>query len=434
MIGNIACVDARAYSAWTALGILPTRYPPLLRVLLCVAAVAGVLAGLPALANEGPNTLAGAQDDFTPGKRPHTRQAVSARLPPYQAVGRLIGPVTCTGAIVLHPRIVVTAAHCAVGMTAASLSRRISFEQWDQVAGGVRRFEATIKAVGSRNQQGPQSVHDASQDWAVLLLDETPQRVHPLDIAEYTWPELQSKRGRIALPTYTGGGDENSVVSIDPSCSVQGFQWEVLLHDCSAGPTGSGAPLLLDEGDCSRVVGIHSGRILMEVDDGQMLKPMGNSAVGAWNFADPVRALAHQLEASEERASAGRKSLDACSFKTAGSRAGPAAAAKAVASRFVGKEPVWQGTSDEPFGGSAMRDEAGKNGLPVVEDAVVAATGDVRQSAIGRKTMRVRYRNVAIQLPMPDLDRDPEVRKVKAPRTAQEDHLRPISSDTTDSA
>lgn len=181
MISNIVHSTARHHSVWTALG---TCYP----LLLCFGVLASVPAGLSAVAQGAPNTIAGTQEVLAPGERPHIRHPVSARLPPYQAVGRLIRPMNCTGAIVLHPRIVVTAAHCAVGMTSVDLSQSVLFEQLVQPRGGVRRFEAKIKAIGSKHQHGPQSVHDASQDWAVLLLNEAPQRVRPLDIAEYTLP------------------------------------------------------------------------------------------------------------------------------------------------------------------------------------------------------------------------------------------------------
>jgi V8-like Glu-specific endopeptidase len=315
MISNIVHSTARHHSVWATLG---TCYP----LLLCFGVLTSVAAGLSAVAKEAPNTIAGAQDALAPGKRPHIRQPVSARLPPYQAVGRLNRPMNCTGTIVLHPRIVVTAAHCTLGMTAEGPLRNVSFELWNQTTGGVRRFEARIRAVGSMRQHGPQSVHDASQDWAVLVLNEAPQGVRPLGIAEYKWPALESKRGRISLPTYAGDGDESAIVSVDPSCSIQGFQWEVLVHDCAAGAGGSGAPLLIDEGDCYRVVGIYSGTMLRDVDGDHTLKPIGNAAVGAWNFAGSVRALAHQLEVSEGRASADRAPSDTCPVVTAGYRAG----------------------------------------------------------------------------------------------------------------
>lgn len=335
MIGNIHST-ARRHSVWTA---LEACHPFGLRVLLCISVLASV-AGLSAVAKEAPSTIAGAQDALAPRNRPRIRQPENARLPPYQAVGRLIGPMNCTGAIVLHPRIVVTAAHCVVGMTTAGLLQSVLFEQRIQTTGGVRRFEAKIKAIGSINQHGPQSVHDASQDWAVLLLNEAPLRVRPLDIAEYTPAELELKHGRISLPTYTGDSNESTVVSVDPSCSIQGFQWEVLVHDCAAGAGGSGAPLLIDEGDCYRVVGIYSGTMLRDVDGGHTLTPIGNSAVGAWNFAGPVRALAHQLETSEGRASAGWRPLGTCSVETAGSptRLG-AAVANPTTSPSSGREP-----------------------------------------------------------------------------------------------
>src|SRR6266571_6069789 len=37
---------------------------------------------------------------------------VDAHLSPYAAVGRFTGTMVCTAALVLHPRIIITAAHC----------------------------------------------------------------------------------------------------------------------------------------------------------------------------------------------------------------------------------------------------------------------------------------------------------------------------------
>lgn len=243
------------------------------------------------------------------------RYLVSGRIPPYQAIGRVTGSMTCTGAIVLHPRIVLTTAHCVVGITGAPLSRGLFFRP--AYEGGTNIFEGKVEAIGSARQRGPQTIHDASQDWAILVLDKELPGVRPLSIVEYPPQELASMHRRVLLPSYSLDLAEGQALGVDPSCSIDGVKWEVLLHDCAAGAGSAGAPLLVRDQDCYAVLGIHSGVMLARDLENHTLQFAGNSAIGTWNFSGHAHEIAARLEADKGAEHAKSWSSNACSFETA---------------------------------------------------------------------------------------------------------------------
>ena len=107
------------------------------------------------------------------------RRIVDARLPPYAAVGRIKGAMLCTAAIVLHPRIVLTAAHCVSSGSGKITPLQPFFQPGYQAGSDLGRFKATVWAIGAEQDFKGQSVRDASNDWAVLLLERAPIGIRP---------------------------------------------------------------------------------------------------------------------------------------------------------------------------------------------------------------------------------------------------------------
>lgn len=244
----------------------------------------------------------------------------SARDPPYRAIGQVVGPIPCTGAIVLHPRIVLTAADCVVGRV--RLGRTVSFRLAYQVGQSSNAYEGHVAAVGSIRQRQAQSIYDASQDWAIILLDKRPPGIRPLDVASYTLQKLQAMRGRILLPSYSRGLVQGQALSVDPSCSIEGVKWEVLVHNCSAGVGALGAPLIVRDEDCYSVVGIHSGTMLVEDRENHM-QLAGHSAIAAWNFVDRLHKVLGRLNVEEGINDTPMPSSNTCSSGMILSRFGP---------------------------------------------------------------------------------------------------------------
>lgn len=285
---------------------LPCR---LLRGALLFAIVADVTAKSSASFAQSVGA-AGVQSDGAPTQRQDSRYVVNARNPPYRSIGQLLGPMPCTGTVVLHPRIVLTAADCVI--ESGRVVRTMLFRPGYQSGADLGDFQGRVVAVGSTVQLQRQSIHDASQDWAIILLNKRPPGIRPLDVAGYTPLELQSMRGRILLPGYSRDLAHGQALSIDPSCSIEGVKWEVFVHDCAAGVGALGAPLLVHEEGCYAVVGVNSGSMLVADRDSHM-RFAGRSAIGTWNFADRLRAILSRLNAEESSEDGPARLPDTCS-------------------------------------------------------------------------------------------------------------------------
>ena len=83
------------------------------------------------------------------------RQTVDARLPPYAAIGKFKGTMTCTGSIALDPRIVVTAGHCVADSDGRIRRSKFSFWQAYQVGTDLGRFNATLRPGIQAKLQSP---------------------------------------------------------------------------------------------------------------------------------------------------------------------------------------------------------------------------------------------------------------------------------------
>lgn len=225
------------------------------------------------------------------------RRIVDARLPPYAAVGKFKGTMGCTAAVVLHPRIIVTAAHCITQRDGSIKWSNLSFRLGYQRETALGDFRATVWTIGSIQSFRRQSVHSASQDWAILILDRAPAGVHPLLLSFYSVANLMSLEQQILMPSYSNDIGDAEVLSVDPACTVRDLVWDAFIHDCKARYGSSGAPLLVRTGSSYAVVGIHTGSMFASDEDGHVAKFIGNRAIASSMFADAVVALSRRLNA-----------------------------------------------------------------------------------------------------------------------------------------
>lgn len=222
-------------------------------------------------------------------------RVVDVGASPYGAVGRLKGTMTCTAAIIVHPRIIVTAAHCIASRNGTIAPSKLIFQPSYQSGEDLGRFEATVWAVGSQQGSAAQSVDDAANDWAILVLDRVPVGIRPLRLRNSSGQELTRLERQILMPNYAIDATGARSLRVDPACSVLGLAWNVLLHDCRASPGASGAPLLMRDGHWYAVVGIHTASLWGRNEEGRIAKLLGNSASGAWSFANALAALSRRL-------------------------------------------------------------------------------------------------------------------------------------------
>jgi V8-like Glu-specific endopeptidase len=119
---------ASSYLAGPAVGLLPSAAPN-----ISSGVVAVPLERVPA----------------APAKRrqDRSRPIVDVRSVPYAAVGRFKGAMVCTAAIVLHPRIIVTAGHCVTVGDAGRERIELIFQPGYQAGTDLGRYKATVWAV-----------------------------------------------------------------------------------------------------------------------------------------------------------------------------------------------------------------------------------------------------------------------------------------------
>jgi len=225
------------------------------------------------------------------------RQIVDARFAPYSAVGKFKGTMTCTAAMILDPRIIVTAAHCIMERDGSIRRSTFSFQPGYQVGSNSAKFDATVWAVGSRQSVGHETVRDAARDWAILVLDRAPSRVQPFVFSRYSIAPLDLPGLPLELPAYTEDVADAEALSLDPACAVSHVVWDTLIHNCMAGRGSSGAPLLVREEHAYAIIGIQAASIFEGDQGGHMAKFVGSQAIGSWMFMKAALALSRQLNA-----------------------------------------------------------------------------------------------------------------------------------------
>jgi protease YdgD len=230
------------------------------------------------------------------------RRTVDPGLRPYAAVGRFRGTMLCTAAIVGHPRIILTAGHCVTEKDGSVRKSNLSFQLGYEAGTARGHFEAMVWAIGSKQNIKRQTVHDASQDWAILVLDRTPTGVQPFVLGyRHSIATLKALQRQFFMPSYSHDIGDAEFLSVDPACSVRDLMWEVLIHDCSGTFGSSGAPLLIEDRLQYAVAGIHTGAMFASDDAGHIAKFVGNRAIGSWTFAPSLLALVPQLNAEASR-------------------------------------------------------------------------------------------------------------------------------------
>jgi V8-like Glu-specific endopeptidase len=206
--------------------------------------------------------------------------------------------MTCTASIILDPRIIVTAAHCIASRDEKIGPSKLIFQPAYQSGSGkdIDQFEATVWALGSRQRSTGQSARDAANDWAILVLDRAPVGVRPLRLRTLSGGAPTRLERQVLMPSYAIDAAGGLSLRVDPACSVLGLMWNVLLHDCGASPGASGAPLLIRDRQWYVVVGVHTASLWGADEEGHIAKFIGNSASGAWSFADALTALSRRLK------------------------------------------------------------------------------------------------------------------------------------------
>jgi V8-like Glu-specific endopeptidase len=239
------------------------------------------------------------------------RRIVDARLSQYSAVGRFKGTMTCTAAIVLDPRIIVTAAHCITERDGTTRRSNLTFQPGYQTGTDLGRFKATVWAVGSKQSFTHETIREASRDWAILVLDRAPAGVHPFLLSHHSLKALELVERQILLPAYSNDIVNAEVLSVDAACAVRDEVWGALVHTCMARPGSSGAPLVVRDGSGYAIIGIHTASMFASDEEGHIAKFIGNQAVGSWMFSETVIALSRQLDSvSVQTVSSGNTDLN----------------------------------------------------------------------------------------------------------------------------
>jgi V8-like Glu-specific endopeptidase len=230
------------------------------------------------------------------------RRIVDDRVGPYAAIGKFEGTMACTAAIVVDPRIILTAGHCVMERDGSIRKSNLSFRLGYQSGNDLGQFEATLWAVGSKQSFKQQSVHEAAQDWALLVLDRAPAGVRPFLLSHESFEFLKSHERQLLMPGYSSDIGGAEVLSVDPTCSIRNLVWDVLIHDCTAWSGSSGAPLLIRDGQWYAVVGIHTGSMFASDGNGRVAKFVGYRAIGSWMFTESSLTLSRHLAVENAQA------------------------------------------------------------------------------------------------------------------------------------
>lgn len=235
------------------------------------------------------------------------RRHRSCRHVPLSSGWQVQGALRCTAAIVLDARIILTAAHCVVRDNRASGPTHFYFEAAHHAGAVLDRIEAKVWAIGAGQASQQQSIHDVSNDWAILVLEHAPATAVPLRLGPSGLEPLNSYEHRLLLPSYSIDNSDIWAPTVDAGCSPHNPIGGVLIHDCKASYGSSGAPLLIRDRDWYAVVGIHTGSIFAADDEGRVAGLIGNTAVGVQAFSDAMQVLVQRLNRGDNVYGAGSR-------------------------------------------------------------------------------------------------------------------------------
>ncbi|KAB2850115.1 MAG: hypothetical protein F9K44_05895 [Hyphomicrobiaceae bacterium] len=213
----------------------------------------------------------------------------------HASIGRLIGPRICTGALVLHPRIVVTAAHCLLETDGSVTKKSVSFQLGHDSVGAPLIFQGRVERVGSVRQNGDRTVRDEAMDWGIVVLDEAPANVRPLLLKSVSETAAALLAKRISLPAFSIDVAAGRAMTVDQGASILAVRWGVFLHDSGRALGSSGAPLLVDTGEGLAVIGINTACIYETRPHKGGQIEMLHVAVRASSFEAAVRAVRARL-------------------------------------------------------------------------------------------------------------------------------------------
>ncbi len=252
--------------------------------------VASMLAMMAAAASAATLEESTASEMGSSAEEEERRQIVGARQLPYAAIGRLHGALICTAAIVAHPRIVITAAHCVIDPADGVIEGPILFQPGYRAETDLDRFYGEVWDLGSPRQYGALSANDAANDWAIIVLDRSPKGIRPLGLQRYGGAHFYSLHKEVLLPAYSIDIADGRTLSVDPACSIEGQVWGLLLHNCGVAHGASGAPLLRLHGDWYVVIGIESSVMILPGSHHEY-----GSAVSSDAFMDSLEAVFRRL-------------------------------------------------------------------------------------------------------------------------------------------
>jgi protease YdgD len=220
-----------------------------------VAASGWIFAAVPALA----------QPPLLPGVGAHDpRVAVDVRQAPWSALAKLQIPgVTRCTAVLVAPRVALTAAHCLYGRRLGHFLPPGSVHVLNGYAAGFYAGHAVAVSYRIAAGYDPTRPDRTRGLDAAMLILASPLNAAPLALAP---PEPQVRPAAVRLGGYSQ--DRAEMIMADNNCRITGAGLDrgghpLLRHDCVATHGASGAPLLSADGAGSwRIAGLEVGALV----------------------------------------------------------------------------------------------------------------------------------------------------------------------------
>jgi len=196
----------------------------------------------------------------------------AAQKPPWTAIGNflILGLGGYCSAVLVAPRIVLTANHCLYGLDYSSpdgngkpTSKLLDATRFVFVAGVHDTFFADVIPVEEVVTGGwvPGS-DDTAKDWLIAILKRPASPdILPMAFRPYRQDEvIAAWSDRIIVAAYPSASFRfSAVLRFSINCSlVKSASPGILSHDCQAEGGSSGGPIFVEEGGRLRLIGLHS--------------------------------------------------------------------------------------------------------------------------------------------------------------------------------